>query len=253
MSSKFTKQQYIDYIKLMTTGDILESDLPDESIGKYVDAALTCIQRFIDETKLVTVPFSKCIDLGPYVDSKGVKHPGFDHSAIVNVYRVQGFTGDTTVGITTSDVDPLYAQTWSVFTTGGTMYNLQNYVMNYLSYNTLLQMRNTLSTDLQFKEDKNAKKLYINAAYTNIEMITIEYIPKFWKPEDITSDYWVDILRRLSLGLVKIGLGRIRTRFTQTNALLTQDGEKILQEGLDEVKELRELLRTNSMMFIPLD
>jgi hypothetical protein len=158
MSSKYTRQDYIDYIKLMTTGDILESDLPDESIGKYVDTALVHIQRFIDETKLITVPFAKCIDL-----------TDFDHSAIVNVYRVQGFTGDTTVGITTSDVDPMYAQTWSVFTTGGTMYNLQNYVMNYLSYNTLLQMRNTLSTDLDFKEDKHGNKLYINAAYSSLE------------------------------------------------------------------------------------
>ena len=253
MSSRYTKQQYIDYIKLMTTGDILESDLPDESIGKYVDAALTCIQRFIDETKLVTVPFSKCIDLGPYVDSKGVKHPGFDHSAIVNVYRVQGFTGDTTVGITTSDVDPMYAQTWSVFTTGGTMYNLQNYVMNYLSYNTLLQMRNTLSTDLDFKEDKHGNKLYINAAYSSLEWVTIEYVPIFHSVEDVTSDYWIDVLRKLSLALVKIALGRIRTRFTQTNTLLPMDGEKILQEGTEEYKEIMEKLEKASCHFYPLD
>ena len=242
MSSRYTRQQYIDYIKLMTTGDLLESDLPDESIGKYVDAALVQIQQYIDETKLITVPFAKCIDL-----------TNFDHSAIVNVYRVQGFTGDTTVGITTSDVDPLYAQTWSVFTTGGTMYNLQNYVMNYLSYNTLLQMRNTLSTDLDFKEDKHANKLYINAAYTNIEWITIEYIPIFHTVEDITSDYWIDKVRRLSLALVKIALGRIRTRFTQSNSLWPMDGEKILQEGIDEYKELTETLRTNSTYFYVLD
>ena len=45
------------------------------------------------------------------------------------------------------------------------MYNLNDYVMNYLSYNTLLQMRNTTSTDLAFKEDKVGNKLYINTAY----------------------------------------------------------------------------------------
>ena len=33
-------------------------------------------------------------------------------------------------------------------------------IMNYLSYNTLLQMRNTMSTDLDFKEDKRGRKLY---------------------------------------------------------------------------------------------
>ena len=69
------------------------------------------------------------------------------------------------------------------------MYNIQNYVMNYMSYTTLLQMRNTLSTDLAFIEDKNANKLYINSSYDKPTSITIEYIPVFKEVEQITSDY----------------------------------------------------------------
>ena len=42
------------------------------------------------------------------------------------------------------------------------MYNLQDYVMNYAAWNTLSQVRNTISTDLAFREDKHACKLYIN-------------------------------------------------------------------------------------------
>lgn len=99
------------------------------------------------------------------------------------------------------------------------MYNLQNYVMNYASYNTLLQVRNTMSTDLNFKEDKHANKLYINVSYDTISNITIEYIPIFKTVEQVTSDYWIDILQRYALALVKYGLGRVRTRFTQSNAL----------------------------------
>lgn len=242
MSSRYTKQDYIDYIKLMLTADLLELEISDDTIGRYVDQALKQIQRYIDETKLVTVPFSKCIDL-----------TGFEHSSIVNVYRTQGFTGDTTQGQTTSDVDPLYAQTWSVFSGGGTMYNLQNYVMNYASYNTLLQVRNTMSTDLNFKEDKHANKLYINVSYDTISNITIEYIPIFKTVEQVTSDYWIDILQRYALALVKYGLGRVRTRFTQSNALWQQDGEALLNEGKEELQALIELLRTNSTYFYPLD
>ena len=252
MSSKYTRQQYIDYIKLMLTGNVLDLEIPDETIGKYVDAALQEIQRYIDETKLVTVPWAKCIDLGPYVDKDGVEHPGFKHSAIVHVYRTQGFTGDTTTGITTSDVDPMYAQTWSIFTSGGNMFNLQNYMMNYMSYSTLLQIRNTVSTDMSFREDKHANKLYINAAYSNPGAITIEYIPIFDNVEMITSDYWIDILKKMALALVKIGLGRIRKYATQSNALWTVD-QGILEEGLTEYKELTEILRTNSVLFYPLD
>ena len=133
------------------------------------------------------------------------------------------------------------------------MYNLQNYVMNYLSYNTLLQMRNTMSTDMIFREDKHANKLYINASYDQPTSITIEYIPIFTKVEEITSDYWIDILKRLSLAMVKVALGRIRTRFTQSNALYSGDGESLLQEGTTELNELREVLRTNSNLFYVCD
>ena len=239
----YTKQFYIDYIKLMTTGaSKLRSDLTDEQIGLYVDAALVELQRYMDEPVLISVPFAKIIDL-----------KDFDYNYILHVYRTEGFTGDTTVGVTTSDVDPLYAQTWSVFTSGGTMYNLQNYVMNYLSYNTLLQMRNTLSTDLDWKEDKIGQKLYINAAYASIDRVTIEYVPINRRVEQVTSPYWVDMLKRLSLAMVKIALGRIRTRFKQTNTLMEQDGDKILQEGLDEYAKITDQLLVNDMLFIPKD
>jgi hypothetical protein len=83
----------------MLTGNLLELEVPDESIGKFVDQALMEIQRYIDETKLITVPFSRCIDLKE-----------FEHSSIVNIYRTSSMTGDTNIGMTTSDVDPMFAQ-----------------------------------------------------------------------------------------------------------------------------------------------
>lgn len=53
--------------------------------------------------------------------------------------------------------------------------------------------------------------------------------------------------------MTKVVLGRIRTRFTQSNALWTQDGEKMLEEGNTELKELREVLRANSNLVYPID
>lgn len=242
MSTALTRNDYIDYIKLQVTGGLLELEIEDEVIGKFVDSALVELHRYIDETKLVTAPFARCIDLTE-----------FDHSAIVNVYRTEGFTGDSTISAQDSTIDPMYAQQWMAFSSGGVTYSLNNYVMNYLAYNTLLQMRNTTGTDLAFKEDKNANKLYINCNYDIPKAITIEYIPTFKDPVEITSDYWIDILKRLSLAMVKIALGRIRTRFTQSNALWTQDGETMLSEGNEELKELRETLRVNSTYFFPRD
>lgn len=243
MSTKLTRDDYIDYITLELTGGLLELEIGYDVIGQFVDAALVELRRYIDQTNLITVPFAKCIDL-----------KGFNHSSIVNVYRTEGFTGDTTNGLQDgSTVDPMYAQQWLAFSNGGVTYSLQNYVMNYLAYNTLLQMRNTTSTDLAFKEDKSADKLYINVNYDLPKSITIEYIPVFDDVEQITSDYWIDILKRLSLAMTKVALGRIRTRFTQSNALWTQDGETMLQEGNEALKELREILRVNSTYFFPRD
>ena len=71
--------------------------------------------------------------------------------------------------------------------------------------------------------------------------------------EKIKSEYWIDVLIRISTALTKIVLGRIRTRFTQSNALWSQDGERLLEEGNIELKELREVLRTNSNLIFGID
>ena len=76
-----------------------------------------------------------------------------------------------------------------VFSSGGSMYNLDNYLMNFLSYTTLLQMRNTISTDMTFIEDKNANKLYINCAYDQPKFVTIEYVPIYDSVEEVNDDY----------------------------------------------------------------
>lgn len=235
-------EDFISEIKLELTGDVLELEISDEIIAKNVNKALRELQRYIDETKIVTVPFAKCIDL-----------TGFKSSSITQVYRAEA-VGDSGAGIT-SGVDPMWAQQWTVFSNGNgsSMYNLNNYLLNYMSYSTILQIRNTLSTDLYFKEDKHDNKLYINVSGNTPEKITIEYVPLFEKVEDIQSDYWKDKLLRLSLALTKIQLGRIRTYAKQTNALYTLDGDTILAEGVAEANEIREKLEGNSTLFYPID
>jgi hypothetical protein len=71
---------------------------------------------------------------------------------------------------------------------------------------------------MSFTEDKHNKKLYINN-YSAPKVVTIQFIPKLNSAEDIQSDYWQDILVKMSVALTKITLGRIRTRFSQSNAL----------------------------------
>jgi hypothetical protein len=125
--------------------------------------------------------------------------------------------------------------------------------MNYASWMTMHRIKNTMATDMSFREDRHNKKLYISKAMSAPSMVTIEYIPKLRSVEDIKSDYWIDILIKYCVALTKVVLGRIRTRFSQSNALWTQDGDKILEEGNTELKELREILRLNSNMTYLID
>lgn len=237
-------EDIIDEIKLELTGYILDMEITDETLVSVIKKALRELERFWDETTLIRVPFASCIDLdGEFFREKV--------SSIVKVYRTEGL-GDVEGGVSVMN-DPIQLAQFAIFSNGGTMYNLQDYVLNYASWMSLSQMKNTMSTDMAFKEDRHNKKLYINRANGAPSMVTIEYIPKLNSVEDIKSDYWIDILVKYCVALTKVVLGRIRTRFSQTNALWTQDGEKILEEGNTELKELREILRVNSNMTYLID
>lgn len=234
----------IDEIKLELTGYILDMEISDETLIAVVKKALRELDRFWDESTMITIPFASCIDLNGKFFEEQV-------SSIVKVYRTEGFgDADTSYSIGT---DPLLMAQYAVFSNGGTMYNLNDYMLNYASWMTLSKIKNTMATDLAFREDNHNKKLYISKAGSKPRLITIEYIPKLQTVEDIKSDYWIDILIKYCVALTKIVLGRIRTRFTQTGALWTQDGEKILDEGNSELKELREILRSNSNMTYLID
>lgn len=235
-------REYISEIKLELTGGVLELELPDSTLCQVVNKALREVQRYITSTELMTIPFASCIDLS---DS--------NVSVVTKIYRTEGYLGDTETGGVSSAVDPMYAQTWMAFTNGGTMYNLNDYVLNYLSYNTLLQMRNTTTTDMAFKYDKQADKLYINSAMDRPVMVTIEYIPIIKDVSEVKSDYWQDIILRLSVALTKTILGKIRNRYKQTNALWTQDGDQMSEEGNKELADLRLKLETNAQLVYPLD
>ena len=237
-----TMQEVIAEIKLELTGYILDVEIDDTTIESVVKKSMRELERYWDETTLVTIPFSSCIDLAnSELDLKEKV------STIVKVYRTDA------IGETTNMGDPAYMQQWMLFSNGGTMYNLNDYILNFSAWNTLLRIKNTMSTDLGFIEDKHNNKLYINHYLDTPNRITVEYIPKLTDIEAIKSEYWIDILIKMSTAMTKIVLGRIRTRFTQSNPLWTQDGEKLLEEGNSERKELLEILRTNSNLIYDID
>lgn len=231
---------YRDEIKLKLTGYVLDLELTDDTLDKIINSALREVQRYIDITCYETLPYAPCIDLGKR-----------KINMIAKVFRSQALmTSDISKTGTISD--PIYSSYMQLYFGNGTYYN-QNYLSNIMSYSSVQQINNTLSTDLAFRFDRMENKLYINCSTDRPTTITIEYIPRFDNVEEILSDFWIDIIVKLSVALTKVTLGRIRSRFTQNGALWTQDGEAILNEGNTELNDIREKLKASTQLVYGID
>lgn len=230
-----TLDQYISDIKLILSGDVLNLEIDDAVIGSMIEDSLRELQRYIDSTVFVTVPYEECIDV-----------TDLNISSVSRVYQTEGEMSGSS---TTSLADPMQFGIWN--TTGG-VYN-QALFSNLVSYKLTQQIRTTLKTDLPFLYDKASNKLYISVSMKRPSKITIEYVPKFTSVEEIVSDFWCDVLHRMALAKTKIILGRVRSRFTQSNALWVQDGDQMLSEGNSELAELRAQLQASTQLVYPVD
>lgn len=237
-----------DEIRLKLTGGLLDLELDDITIDRIIQSCLRELQRYICSTSIITIPYKYCIDLS---ELKDVNEKPIKISSISRVFRSEGFSG--AVNGVSSMNDPMQASMWQLMSGTGNLYNFQDYVYNYAAWNSLLQIRNTTSTDLLFRYDKASNKLYINIGTNSPDKITIEYIPRYDDVSEINSDYWIDVLIRMSVATAKITVGRIRTRYKENGALWTQDGDDILSEGKTELENLRQKLEQDTMLMYPID
>ena len=234
-------QQIKDEVLLKLTGDVVSMELTDATLTKVINSALREVQRYIDTFKMITVPYASCIDLKDY-----------KVSAVTGVRRSEGYMNNVSPE-NSATTDPLYASQWMLLSGIGNIGNVSDYASNLASWNSLLQIRNTMSTDLAHYYNKLDNKLYINVSSSQPASVTIIFIPRFDDVEEITSDYWQDILIRFSVAIAKVTVGRVRTKFKQSNALWTLDGDQILEEGNNELASLREELTASTQLCYGID
>lgn len=233
---------YTDEIKLALTGGVLDLELDDAALQKIVNSALREIQRYICSTKIITLPYQRCINLKPY-----------NPNSVTNVYRARADASTSNSEYDYSGVDPVQVGLWQLTSNTGNMYNFTDYVSRFASWSTMQQIGNTLSTDLAYYYEDDTKQLYINTSLDQGSAVTIEYVPRFDSVDQIKSDYWIDVLMRMSKAIAKITVGRIRSKYTQTNALWQNDGSNILAEGTAELEELRTQLKHDTQLIFPID
>ena len=233
-------QMIKDEILLKLTGDVVSIELSDATLTKIINSALREVQRYIDSFKMITIPYSNCIDVTEY-----------KVSSVIGVRRSEGYMSTSTES--GAVMDPMYASQWMLLSGIGNVVYIRDYASNLAAWNSLLQIRNTISTDLSFYFNKSENKVYINVSAGIPKNITLIYIPRIDDVSEITSDYWQDVLVRMSVAIAKITVGRVRTKFKQSNALWALDGDVILEEGNNELNSLRQELKDSTQLFYGVD
>lgn len=188
------------------------------------------LKRYMKTPVDKTVPFSTRIDL----EAVGI------HTT--NVLYVQA--AYPRIGLTMSSID-----SGNVFQVAAAV-NTYSAIGNTTSINidpimtemAMAQVRNTLSTDFQWKYDNNNQVVYCTHRDPRPSHVTIRYVPDYQDVSEIKSTVWQDYLVRLSEANMKKALGRTRSKYTIEGSNVTLDGEALLAEANAELETIRQEL-----------
>jgi hypothetical protein len=200
---------------------------------RAVNLAFRELKRYMKTPVDKTVPFAHRIALADV----GIKTK--------KVLNVQG--AYPRIGLTLSTID-----SGNVFQTAAAI-NVYSNIGNASAINidpimtelAMAQVRNTLSTDMQYKYDSLNNVLYIAFRDPIPAQITITYVPDFQDVSEIVSDTWVDYLVRMSLANMKVALGRTRSKYKIEGSNVSLDGDQLLTEGNQELADIRAELKSN--------
>lgn len=227
-----TREEYIEDIKLSLGAPVVAVEIED-LLGKLVDKAFREIKSHITETRFVTIPYSSSgIDMTPY-----------EVDTVVQIFRTHN-------PARTVDFTDIYSL--STLNTGNAS-PVNLLLSDYLYRTQMTQIKNTISTDLDFTYDKVGQKLYVNTVYPLPESITLAYIPLTKDVSDIKEPYWENYVQRLSLAFAKETLGRVRGKYDLSSSLYKLDGAQLISEGIAERDAVRQELVENSDIVFPID
>lgn len=116
----------------------------------------------------------------------------------------------------------------------------------------MAQVRNTLSTDFQWKHDVDNQVVYVSHREPMPTQVTITYVPDYQDVSEIVSDTWIDYLVRMSEANMKKALGRTRSKYTVEGSNVSLDGEALLTEANAELETIRQELeaRKNKLVIL---
>ena len=185
------------------------------------------LKRYMKTPVEKTVPFSTRIDLAKV---------GID---TVKVLYVQA--AYPRIGLTLSSIDSgnVFQVAASVNTHGMIGQTSALNIDPIVTEMAMAQVRNTLSTDFQWKHDVLNNCVYITHRDPRPSAVTIRYVPNYKDVSEIKSETWIDYLVRMSEANMKKALGRSRSKYTIEGSNVTLDGDVLLQEANTELEAIR--------------
>lgn len=238
MNESKSLDKYAEDILMLLGSSVVNVELDKDRIRSLVQYAFEEVRPYITDTETLTIPFQTKIHIENYEDP--INHRKINIGNVVYIMR------SSSPNMTFDYQDILY------------LMNRRNQMTTVSSQDfaralTINQIKNTISTDLDFYWDAKFNDLYINANYPIPVNVTIVYTPKYSNIEDIESEFWQDKIRRLALAYTKQVLGRIRNKYRLTGAQYELDGDQLLNEAAQEISEIRSYLDENSDMLLPID
>lgn len=236
----------------MTMGEIVEQvsfmlglsaskNVENVQIEQAVNIAFRELKRYIKTPVEKTVPFSTRLDL--------VKL-GIDTVDVLYVQAAKPRIGLTMSSIDSGNVFQVAASVNAYSAIGNTSSINIDPIMTEMA---MAQVRNTLSTDFQWKYDIDNQVIYCAHRDPKPQAVTVRYVPNYKDVSQIKSNTWIDYLIRLSEAYTKLALGRARSKYTVEGSNVTLDGDVLLQEANDELEKIREELNAKKQKLVVLN
>ena len=212
--------EYVDEIEFSLGAPVVALEIKGYT-QRYVQRAFNELKRYINTSSLMTIPYT----------GNAINLTGQNVYSVICVMRSQ-----PTYGTFMQDAD--------VFTMASSYYNMNN-IEDYTNRMTILQQRNTISSDLDFIWENETKTLYISTNPPFPPALTIQYVKDYKDVSEITDPYWIDLILRLGTAYTKQALGRIRGKYKLNSSQYDLDGDTLIAEANQEIVELREYLQSN--------
>lgn len=232
--------EIVDQVSFML-GLPSNNNVENLDIKRAVLIAFRELKRYMKTPVDKTVPFATRIDL---------KKLGIKPVKILYVYASTPRIGLTMNSIDSGNVFQVAASVNTYSAIGQTSAINIDPIVTEMG---MAQVRNTLSTDFQWKHDPDNEVLYVTHRDPRPTQVTIRYVPDYQDVSEIKSPTWIDYLIRLSEANMKKALGRSRSKYTVEGSNVSLDGDVLLQEANAELETIRAELEAKKSKLVVLN